>query len=62
MNTPKEAYIELGKILPDDVTYDDIMYRLYVLTEIEAGIAEADQGLLIDQEEAEKAMDKWLIA
>ena len=58
MNTPKQATAEILKELPDDATFDDIMYRLYVLTKIERGLAEANQGLLIDQEDAEKAMEK----
>lgn len=37
------------------------MYRLYVMTKIERGLEEADQGLLIEQEEAELAMEKWLV-
>ncbi len=60
MNTPKQATAEILKELPDDATFDDIMYRLYVRRKVERGLAEADQGLLIDQEDAEKAMDKWL--
>ncbi len=60
MNTPKQTTAEILKELPDDATFDDIMYRLYVLTKIERGLAEVDQGLLIDQEDAEKAMEKWL--
>ena len=61
MKNPKEATSEILKELPDDATFEDIMYRIYVLTKIEKGLAEADQGLLIDQDEAEKAMEKWLV-
>lgn len=59
MNSAKEATAEILRELPDNATFEDIMYRLYVLTKIKKGLAEADQGLLIDQEDAEKTMDKW---
>ncbi len=61
MNTPKSALLEIARDLPDNATFDDIMYRLYVMTKIERGLEEADQGLLIEQEEAELAMEKWLV-
>ncbi len=61
MKNPKEATAQILKELPDDATYEDIMYRIYVLTKIEKGKTEADQGLMIDQDEAEKVMDKWLV-
>jgi len=61
VKNPKEATAQILKELPDDATYEDIMYRIYVLTKIEKGKTEADQGLMIDQDEAEKVMDKWLV-
>jgi len=61
MNTPKEAVAEIICDLPDDATYEDIMYRLYVRAKVEHAMKEADEGNLIDQEDAEKIMSKWII-
>jgi predicted transcriptional regulator len=33
--------------LPDDATWDDLMYRLYVREAIDAGIADADAGRVV---------------
>ena len=44
MNTPKEATAEILKELPDDATYDDIMYRIYVRTKIERGLKDMEDG------------------
>jgi len=61
MNSAKEATAEILRELPDDASFDDIMYRLYVLTKVKKGLTEAEHGLLVNQEEAEKLMDKWLV-
>ncbi len=38
--------------LPDSATWDDLAYEVYVRQAIEAGLAEADSGQLIDHEDA----------
>lgn len=34
--------------LPDDATWEDLMYRLYVRESIEAGIRDADEGRVVE--------------
>jgi predicted transcriptional regulator len=34
--------------LPDNATWEDLIYRLYVREAIEAGIANADAGRVVD--------------
>lgn len=34
--------------LPDDATWNDLMYKIYVRQAIEAGIADSDAGRTID--------------
>jgi hypothetical protein len=34
--------------LPDTATWEDLIYRLYVREAIEAGIADADAGRVVD--------------
>jgi predicted transcriptional regulator len=39
---------------PDDATWDDVMYRVYVRQCIEAGIEDADAGRVVDVEEVRR--------
>lgn len=38
--------------LPDSATWDDLAYEVYVRQAIEAGLADADEGRLLEHEEA----------
>ena len=60
MPTAKQDVRDLLEKLPDEATFDDIEYQIYVLHEIREGIAEADRGELIDHEEVKRRMVKWL--
>lgn len=42
--------------LPDDATWEELAYRIYARQKIEAGLQEADEGLLMDQDEVESEM------
>ena len=59
MNSPKEATAEILKELPDDSTYDDIMYRIYVRRKVERGLKDVEDGRIVSQKEAERRTAKW---
>jgi hypothetical protein len=40
--------------LPDDVSWDDVMYRLYVRQCIEAGLQDADAGRVVDVDQVRR--------
>ena len=40
--------------LPDDATWDDVMYRVYVRQCIDAGVEDADGGRVIDVDEVRR--------
>jgi len=40
--------------LPEDVTWDDLMYQIYVRQTIEAGLADSEAGRVIDVEDVRK--------
>lgn len=46
----KEAYHLLEK-LPDNATWDDLMYEIYVRQAIEAGIEDSSAGRTVDVKE-----------
>ncbi len=60
MGKPKEEVRQLLETLPDDASYEDIQYHIYVRQAIQHGIEAADRGELVDQEEIERRMAKWL--
>jgi predicted transcriptional regulator len=54
MSTTKEEAINLIARLPDEATWDDIMYEMYVKKKIELGISAANEGRVVSQEEVKK--------
>ena len=46
--------------LPDDASVEDAMEQLYLLEKVERGLAQADAGQLVTQEEARRRMLRWL--
>ena len=50
----KQHMIDALRELPEDATVEDAMERLYVLSKIERGLADADAGRTVPQEEVER--------
>ena len=57
--TIKELLLNLVENMPEDVTWDDIQYQMYVCEAIEKGLQEMEESDGIPQEEAERIMDSW---
>ena len=60
MQSAKQEINNLLKRLPDDCSFEDIQYHLYVLQKIERGLKDASEGRIYSQEEVERMMSKWL--
>ena len=60
MATTKEELRKMLDSLPNDANWEDIQYSIYVRERIERWRREADEGKLIDQEEIERRMKRWL--
>ena len=58
--TVKEEMKKILESLPEDCTWEDFQYHIYVREKIERGVAAVDAGDIISQEEAEKRVDQWL--
>jgi hypothetical protein len=56
----KDEVIKLIQELPDNVTVEDILYKLYVRAKIEEGINELDLGKGISNSDAMEKISKWL--
>ena len=60
MDRPKEEVRRLLDLLPEDTSHEDIQYHIYVRQAIQSGLQVADRGELVEQEEIERRMAKWL--
>ena len=54
MSTTKEEAMQLISRLPEEVTWEDIMYQFYVKRKIEEGIKAAEEGRTISHDEVKK--------
>jgi len=54
MSKAKEAAIKIITNLPDQATWDDIMYQLYVKKKIECSLKAAEDGKVYSHEEVKK--------
>ena len=60
MSTVKEEIRKMLDQLPDDVSFEDIQYHIYVRQKIERGLADVAEGRVMSQEELERRMARWL--
>lgn len=61
MQPVKKTVRALLERLPDDCSLEDVLYHLYVIQKVEAGLADADAGKLISHEQvAEELRRKWV--
>jgi hypothetical protein len=60
MATAKEEIRRMIDTLPDDVTWEDLQYSIYVRERVDRGRREADQENLLGHDEVETRMKQWL--
>jgi predicted transcriptional regulator len=60
MSTAKEEVRKMLERLPDDSSFEDIQYHIYVRQKIEQGLEDVEAGRLLTQQEVERRMSKWL--
>jgi len=58
--TNKESAQQIIADLPDDATWDEIQYRLYIKEMIDEAELEIAEGKGISHEEVEERLAKWL--
>ena len=56
----KQEAQEMIQNLPDNCTYEDIQYHLYVVEKIKNGISRAESGEVSLYQNAKGRMAKWL--
>jgi predicted transcriptional regulator len=60
MNTAKDEVRKLLDRLPDEASFEDIQYQVYVLDEIRRGSDEIDRGEGLEQSEVRQRLARWL--
>jgi hypothetical protein len=60
MSTAKDEVRKLLEQLPDNASFEDIQYHIYVQKKIEHGLKDVKKGRVLSQTEAERRMAKWL--
>jgi len=60
LSSAKEATLRLVDRLDDDVSFEDIIYELYVLEKIQRGMKDAEAGRVVSHEEAKERLSRWL--
>ncbi|HEY6136183.1 MAG TPA: hypothetical protein VI670_00295 [Thermoanaerobaculia bacterium] len=56
---PKDEVRRLLDSLPDEASYEDIQYHIYVQQKIDRGLAASEQGDFISDEEIEHRIQRW---
>jgi len=59
VRSAKEAVVEIGSGMPEDGTYDEILEELVFNRMVERGLADADAGRVISDEEMKRTIDSW---
>jgi hypothetical protein len=56
---PKEEVRRLLDALPDEASYEDIQYHIFVQQKIDRGLEASDRGDFISDEEIEQRITRW---
>lgn len=60
MGSVKDEVSSMLNKLPDDASYEDIQYHLYVLEKVKRGLERAETEGAISHEDAKARLGKWL--
>jgi predicted transcriptional regulator len=59
MPTAKEEVRKLLDELPEEASYEDIQYHIYVREKVEKGLRDVREGRVLTEEEFEQRAAKW---
>lgn len=60
MATAKDEVRKVLDNLPDDASYEDIQYHIYVIQKVERGLKQIEEGRTVPHEDVVARMAKWL--
>lgn len=59
MSTAKAEVTRMLEELPDDVSYEDIQYHIYVRQKVANGLKDVRDGRLVSHDDAERRLTRW---
>ena len=59
VGSAKEEVRRILEQIPDNASFEDIQYHIYVREKIESGLNDVEEGRVLSQEEAERRMRQW---
>lgn len=59
MKTAKEEVRRILDYVPDDASFEEIQYQIYVHQKVERGLKYVEDGRVMTQEEVERRMERW---
>jgi hypothetical protein len=59
MGSAKDEVRRILEQIPDNASFEDIQYHIYVREKIDRGLEDVALSRVISQEEAERRMRKW---
>ena len=59
MSTAKTEVSRMLEELPDDVSYEDIQYHIYVRQKVARGLRDVQEGRLMSHDDAERRLSRW---
>lgn len=60
MSTAKAEVVEMLKTLPEESSFEDIQYHLYVLEKINRGVERAETEGVLTHDQTKERLSKWL--
>lgn len=60
MSKVKADALAIIQAMPDDCTWEQLFYRIYVRAQVEQGMAEIDAGKGIPHEQVKREVAEWL--
>jgi len=60
VETAKEQVRQILSMLPEDASFEDIQYHIYVRQKVDQGFADADAGRVVSHAEVQQRLSKWL--
>ncbi|MBX9811604.1 MAG: hypothetical protein K2Y16_08345 [Burkholderiales bacterium] len=62
MSNPKAEVTSMLEALPDNSSFEDIQYHLYVLEKVRRGLERAETESAVSHDDAKARLAKWLAA
>ena len=59
VGSAKEEVRRILEVIPDNASFEDIQYHIYVREKIDRGLKDVKEGRVLSQEEVERRMRQW---